>query len=70
MSNGAVLEGKKFALPDGGRVNVPIYDFVRGGDRRIEGVGVEPDIRVMPTLEDVRAGRDPVIERALVELRK
>jgi carboxyl-terminal processing protease len=69
-SNGAVLAGKKFALPDGGSVNVPIYDFVRAGDRRIEGVGVEPDIEVMPTLEDVRAGRDPVIERALAMLRK
>jgi carboxyl-terminal processing protease len=69
-SNGAVLAGKKFPLPDGGWVKVPIYDFVRSGGRRIEAVGVEPDVEVMPTLEDVRAARDPVIERALATLRR
>ena len=47
-----------------------MYDYVRGGDRRIESVGVEPDIRVVPTLADVRAGRAPVIERVLAAMRK
>jgi carboxyl-terminal processing protease len=68
MTNGSVLTSQEFPLPDGGSVQVPILDFVRGGDRRIEGVGVEPDIWILPTLEDVRAGRDPVLERALQEL--
>ena len=70
MTNGSVLTSYNLPLPGGWQVQVPGLDYVRGGDRRIEGVGVEPDIYVMPTLEDVRAGRDPVIERALVELRK
>jgi carboxyl-terminal processing protease len=68
MSNGAVLKGHLFPLPDGGQVQVPVSDFVRAGDRRIEGVGVEPDIRVIPALAELRAGRDPVIERAVLEL--
>ena len=56
MSNGAVLAGKAFSLPDGGHVTVPIYDYVRDGDRRIEGVGVDPTTScVMPTLADARA---------------
>jgi len=70
MSNGSVLTSQQFPLPDGGIVHVPIMDFVRGGDRRIEGVGVEPDIWILPSLEDVRAGRDPVLERALAEISK
>jgi hypothetical protein len=69
MSNGAVLKGHLFPLPDGGQVQVPVSDFVRAGDRRIEGVGVEPDIRVIPSLAEIHAGRDTVIERAMLKLR-
>jgi C-terminal processing protease CtpA/Prc len=49
-------------------MTVPVRDFFRAGKRRIEGVGVEPDVRVIPTLAEVRAGRDPVLERALLSL--
>ncbi|MGY6554046.1 MAG: S41 family peptidase [Wenzhouxiangella sp.] len=31
----------------------------------IQGVGIEPDVRVYPTIEGLRAGRDEVLERAL-----
>ena len=30
----------------------------------IEGVGNEPDVPVSPSLGDILAGRDPVLERA------
>jgi carboxyl-terminal processing protease len=70
MTQGSVLVSQFFPLPDGGFVNVPVSDFVRSGGKRIEGVGVEPDIRVMPSLEEIRAGRDPVVERAVLELRE
>lgn len=68
-TNGSVVMGRKYALPDGGTATIPVQDYVRSGDRRIEGAGVEPDIWILPTLEDVRAGRDPTLERALIELR-
>jgi carboxyl-terminal processing protease len=64
-TNGSVVSASSFGLPDGGIVTIPMWDFVRAGDRRIEGVGVEPDVWILSTLEDVRAGRDPVLERAL-----
>ena len=69
MTNGSVLSSNYFPLGGGWRVVIPTHDYVRGGDRRIESVGVEPDIRVVPTLADVRAGRDPVIERAVAQLK-
>src|SRR5262249_27830825 len=65
MTNGSTLVSQSFPLPDGGFARVPITDFRTAKDWRIEGAGVTPDIRVMPTLEDVRAGRDPTLERAL-----
>jgi len=70
QTNGSVLEAKNFPLPDSGLVMVPIKNYFRAGGRRIEGTGVEPEIWILPTLEDVRAGRDPTLERALQEITK
>ena len=70
MSNGSVMTAQMFPLPDGGPAQIPVQDFVRGGGRLIEGVGVEPDIWLLSTLADVRAGRDPALERAIDELRR
>lgn len=39
--------------------------FFYGGKARPIGQGVVPDVRVVPTLEDLIAGRDPVRERAV-----
>ena len=68
-TNGSVVPGQWFDLPDGGKMMIPVSDFVRINGRRIEGAGVEPDIWILPTLDDVRAGRDPTLERAVEELR-
>lgn len=65
MTNGSTLVSQGFPLPDGGLVRVPISDFRTSKGARIEGVGLVPDVRVMPTLDDVRAGRDPALETAL-----
>ena len=70
MTNGSVLQSQQFALPDSGYVQVPISNYFRNDGRRIEGVGVEPDVWILPTLDDVRAKRDPVLDRALQELKK
>jgi C-terminal processing protease CtpA/Prc len=68
-TNGAVVPGQWFNLPDGGQMMVPVSDFVRADGRRIEGAGVVPDIWILPSLADIRAGRDPLLERALGELK-
>jgi carboxyl-terminal processing protease len=67
-TSGATLMSDSFPLPDGGIVHVAYKDYVRASGQRIEGVGVIPDIGIMPTLDDVRAGRDAALERALEEL--
>ncbi|WP_436355901.1 S41 family peptidase [Brevundimonas sp. CEF1] len=72
-SAGSVLTSTDFKLRDGGRLQAPIHDYLDPSGRRIEGVGVEPHIRVAPTLATVRAGRDPVLEaaeRALTSARR
>ncbi len=65
MTNGSLLTADTFPLPDGGYMSVPTRDFRSSTNQRLQGVGVAPDVRVLPTLEDVRAGRDPTIERAV-----
>lgn len=61
---GSLLTSTTFKLRDGGRLQVPIHDFLDPSGQRIEGVGVEPHIHAAPTLATVRAGRDPVLEAA------
>lgn len=66
---GAVLASWFYALPDGGELQLSREDYVAPKGRRIEGKGVEPDIVVTRTLKDVRAGRDPDLDKALEVLR-
>jgi len=49
----AAVCSKRDRFPDG-------TDFV--------GVGIQPDVHVAPTLADIRAGRDTVLEAAIAEL--
>jgi carboxyl-terminal processing protease len=62
---GAVLASWFYRLPDGGELQLSRLDYVAPKGRRIEGSGIEPDITVPRTLEDVRTGRDPDLEMAL-----
>lgn len=61
---GAVLLSQTYPLPDGGVVTVAIADVLSPDGRRLEGVGVKPDLPVTQTLEAVRAGRDLPLEAA------
>jgi carboxyl-terminal processing protease len=70
---GAVLASLNYPLPDGGRVQVAIADYLTPDGHHLEGVGVKPDIPVAQTLEAIRAGRDlplEAAERALIEGRR
>lgn len=54
----------------GGSVRVTIAKWLTPKDRQIDKVGIEPDIKVELTEEDVKAERDPQLTRAIEELTK
>jgi C-terminal processing protease CtpA/Prc len=58
-----------FPLPEGGLARVCTKRDTYPDGHEFVGVGVQPDRLVHPTLADFRAGRDPVLEAALEELR-
>ena len=66
---GAVLASWFYRLPDGGELQLSREDYIAPQGRRIEGVGVQPDIEVPRRLADVRTGRDVDLEVALRVLR-
>lgn len=58
-----------FDLPGGGRARVCTkHDFYADGSEFV-GVGIAPDIAVEPTVADVRAGIDTVLQAAIAELK-
>lgn len=61
---GAVLAAPTYPLPDGGRLTIPTWDIRTPSGKRLEGVGVMPDIHASPTLIAIREGRDLIVEAA------
>lgn len=64
-SNGSVVGATSFKLPDGGQLSVGIVEIRTGSGAILEKRGVEPDIFVEPTLDEVRLGRDTMLETAV-----
>lgn len=64
-STGAPL---MFDLPGGGSARVCAKHDSYADGREFVGKGIAPQITVAPTVDDVRAGRDPVILRAVAVL--
>lgn len=67
---GAVLASGYHGLPDGGELQLSRQDYVTPKGRRLENEGIEPDVKVVRTVADVRAGRDVDLEAALRVLAK
>jgi carboxyl-terminal processing protease len=65
---GAVLISQDSPLPDGGRLTLSRADYITAGGVRLEKRGVEPDIIVVRTLEERRAGLDPALDAAIAVL--
>lgn len=63
---GAVLGGRIFVLRDSSVLYLPVLD-VRVDGERLEGRGVEPDVRI-PSSRPFSGGRDPQLEAALAVL--
>ena len=66
---GAVLASWFYSLPDGGELQLSREDYFAPKGRRLEGNGLVPDVKVEPTLADLRAGRDPDLDAALRVMR-
>jgi C-terminal processing protease CtpA/Prc len=68
-SAGQVLIARRFRLPDGGSLTVPISTFMDARGRALEGAGVTPDWVVHSTKESVEQGRDAVLDSAAAAIR-
>ncbi len=62
---GANGDVTRFLLPGGFRVMFTGHDVRHADGRQLQRVGLQPHIRVTPTIAGLRAGRDEVLERAL-----
>ncbi|MBS1808538.1 MAG: hypothetical protein JST84_10130 [Acidobacteria bacterium] len=62
---GAVLASVSERLPEDFWLDIAIWDYKTARRRRLEGVGLEPDLTVPLTLENIRQQRDADLERAL-----
>jgi len=52
-------------LPGGISVSFTGHDVRHADGRQLQRIGLEPQVRVRPTIAGIRAGRDEVLERAL-----
>ena len=59
-----------FRLPGGGSARVTSKRDSYPDGKEFVGVGIQPDKLVEPTVKDIRAGRDTVLEAAKAELKK
>lgn len=68
-TGGSTGQPLRFDLPGGGRAQVCTKRDTYPDGAPFVGVGIRPDRVVVPTLEDVRLGRDPVLSAALEHVR-
>lgn len=69
-TGGSTGQAINFKLPGGGGARVCAKRDAFPDGREFVGVGVAPDIEVKLTVAALRSGADPVLDRAVAELRK
>jgi carboxyl-terminal processing protease len=57
-----------FPLPGGSSARICTKRDTYPAGREFVSIGIQPQVVVQPTVEDVRAGRDPALERAVALL--
>ena len=63
-SIGAVVASRDLLLPDGGELSIGMRSFRSGAGNVLEGVGVTPDQEIPFRADELRQGRDAMIEAA------
>ncbi len=58
-----------FKLPGGGNARICTKDDAYPDGRVFEGIGIPPQVRVSPSVSDIRQGKDAALERAIEILR-
>jgi hypothetical protein len=69
ITAGAFADVGHFTLGNGWQLNIPYNRIVDANEFSWEGLGVEPDIRVVPTRVAILRGEDPVLDTALLAIR-
>jgi C-terminal processing protease CtpA/Prc len=69
-SAGSTGQPLNFKLPGGGSGRVCTWRGTYPDGKQFLGVGVQPQTTVSPTLQDVRAGRDTVLDAAVAQLKQ
>jgi C-terminal processing protease CtpA/Prc len=64
-SAGANGDVTRLTLPGGIAVGFTGHDVRHADGRQLQRVGLQPQIRVAPTLAGIRAGKDEVLDRAI-----
>jgi carboxyl-terminal processing protease len=69
-TGGSTGQPLSFGLPGGGSARICVKRDVYPDGTEFVGKGISPTIQVSLSVDDLRAGRDPVLERAVKELMK
>jgi C-terminal processing protease CtpA/Prc len=64
-TNGANGDVTATVLPGGITVNFSGHDVRHADGRQLQRLGIQPHVRVEPTIEGIRAGRDEVLAKAI-----
>jgi len=62
---GGVIGGNEWTMRDGSKIVVSVQGWFSADGRNLEGYGVPPDFRAPETQEDLLAGRDAPLEKAI-----
>jgi Tol biopolymer transport system component/C-terminal processing protease CtpA/Prc len=62
---GGVIGGSEWTMRDGSKITVSVQGWFSADGRNLEGYGVPPDFRAAETHEDLMAGRDAPLEKAI-----
>ncbi|MCK8490249.1 S41 family peptidase [Spirosoma sp. RP8] len=65
VTGGALSDAITRDLPNGWSIRVPIADVRNATGQNLEGIGIMPKIRVKNTPDDLKAGHDRALERAI-----
>jgi C-terminal processing protease CtpA/Prc len=64
QSCGCVLGSVAHKVKGGGEVDISEFSIITSQDKRLEGLGVIPDLPVPLTINDLRQHRDGALEEA------